>query len=219
MIKCPICTRQFKTRAALKQHTLDSHSGPSLPVVSVPRVLARTPRRSRAGASMPSASGDVSFVLRRCEFLTKVGWTGQAKESSGYDAFSLDDSNSCPVLMKLAKPFEMYKIHSMAFVFKTASATTRSGQVVMGVDYAPTTISSITKQVVLGMQNKVFPCYEKEVRMPLQLDSMPRFRIPKDNRDKPFVAYWYASSSDAAAYVGDIYLDYHVTLYGIQAGA
>jgi len=189
-----------------------------------PVVKSRSANKNRSSRSTPmstQASGpsDITLPMRRCEILTSISLNAGTKEGSGYQTFSMADGGKhTPVLLKLARPFEMYKITSMSLVFKTASASTRSGQVVIGVDYnSKTAINPITKPSVLAMQSIVFPCYEKEVRIRLSLDSLPRFRQPQDARDTPFAVYWYASSSDASAYIGDIYLDYNIILYGINA--
>lgn len=209
MFKCPECNRTFKTKVALAQHRRDAHQQKQV-------------RKQKASAfPIPqSVGGNSDLRLRtgkRVEYYSTVTLKSGQSTVSGYQNIAVHDTGVS--LKKISKVFEMVRIHSFKFHYRSLCSTTRDGFGMLAIDLnSKTGITPITKDKLMGIHNISVPIYEKNKSITVQVDSSPRFVTSSDNRDTFCSLYWYASTTKATADLDlfDIYVEYDLDLYGLS---
>lgn len=220
--RCPVDGRMFATKQALAQHRSAAHSAP---------VNIRLPRQQRVSRrnmypTNPSASvvtrNDVPVTLNRTEFYYSIKLPANAGEGTGYKTFSLDDAEIAPILTRMAKIYDCFRLRRLAFIWKSASNTTKDGQIVFGYDInAKSGVNPITKAKILSLPNRSLQVFASDVKLPVTgIDSrITRYIKASDvARDNPAVLYYYVNTPAAASdqLIGDFYVEYTVDLFGLR---
>lgn len=174
-------------------------------------------RTSRPNLIVPSQNNDIPVRIKRMEYLDSLTFS---KSSTAVLTKSFTPTlTTMPILSRFAKLYEMYVIHSMAVVFKTASRTTRDGQVIIAVDYNSKSTATPDKVKLLSMPNIVFPIHKDGSRLRVSVPATLRYVTQSDQaRDVPFAIQAYATTNtvEEAFVCGDIYLDYDIELKGVR---
>lgn len=228
MKTCSTCGKKLATKAGLKQHVESVHA-------HVQRVTGKG--RATNGGSIPAAMaggslskmravgsnfGDGTITLQRSELLTSVEVAGKASAAAGSIKL-LPTSGVLPWLYKLASSFDQIVWHSARVYYKPAVGTTFSGSMVIGVDWNPSATGTSRATV-----QACSPVVEAAAWQPMSL-ALPAGRL----QSRKFYFLTASAAQDAApaallynlkctaqevqAFVGDIWLEYRVSLLSPSA--
>lgn len=225
MKTCSICKKKLATKNGLAQHMASVHaqgqgpsrrkSGKSIPA-AMPGAAVTSMRSS--GSSM----GDGTITLQRSEILTSIEVADKATSTKGAIKL-LPNASVMPWLFKLTSSFDQIVWHSARVYYKPAVGTTYFGSLVLGVDWNPSATAA-DRTVVQACS----PVIEAAAWQPLQL-VLPSSRL--QSRKFYFVAAPAAQDAAPAAilynlkcssvsgqtFVGDIWLEYRVSLLSPSA--
>lgn len=175
------------------------------------------PKQRARRPNVPQANPEPTMHLARRDYWCDVKCKGL--ESGASQVFS---SATFPnALKKVANLFEIYVIHSATIIYKPLISDYKSGNIIVGVDYATKSVSATTSASVAA--HKHFNVrISKEGKLPVKVPGTERYTTVSDqNRDAPFAAVWYINFPDGKASeevtVGQLYLDYDVTFRGMTA--
>lgn len=203
MKTCPICRKQFDTKAALKQHMESVH---------------RSSGRKGAGSQVQRMSNqgfnsvDPSVRITRLERLMTVESKTTKAVSSGHLA---PHTTGLGVIAKFAGMFDKFVIHKCVLVYRGGCGTTRGGMVYLVIDYESTatepTFDNLTKYPF-----KTCPVWARELTFPLSFDSVTRYVNGTTVADKVGIVYAGVTSTEAFT-AGEVFVQYDITFSGLTA--
>lgn len=209
MVKvCPMCRKTFPTKEALKQHVASVHESSGRPSKS---------KRSIPNRITSNQSNDIPIRIKRMEFYGSITFKNSSTATFS-QSFSPGNSN-CIVLSKFGKLYETYKVHGMSVVFKTASRTTRDGQVIVAVDYNTKSLGPVERARLLSMPNMIFPIHKDNSRLRVVVAPTLRYVVSSDlSRDSPFAIQAIATTdtTETEFLCGDIFLEYDIEFMGLR---
>lgn len=186
----------------------DSHSNKQQSATKRPTVA--NPR------SKPSTSyNEPTMHLARQDYWCDVRLKGVA--GGGSAKFSSDSFPNA--LKKVAALFEIFVVHKITVLYKPLISDYKSGNILLGVDYATTTIKTDTSDAIAAHKH-INVRISKDGTLPIKLPAIERFtKVAETNRDQPFAAIWYINYPDGDSakdvVVGQLYLDYDITFRGM----
>lgn len=213
--KCSLDGRTFSSKKALADHVRSSHSNTSSSSRQRSNRPSTLPLRQ---AGSPQSSNDVSITFSRCELMFSADIKKGQSKTSGYKYFDMSSLDKTPVLSKLSRTFECYKIHAITLEFKTYCNVTRDGQFVMGVDYnSSTPVDHTDFAKIMSLPYISGPVYKDSMKISVNVPPTVRFCTISDNaRDRPFVVYWGANTNASSDFrIGDVFIHYNITLFGL----
>lgn len=212
MKTCPICKKQFKDKAALKQHMLSHQQQPKQPRVS-------KSKSSNQGVMSLGAQIDPVCRVNRIDWIKSVSFGTSATSVGAMETIQPNDEN-LPVISKLAAIWDKFVVHSIALIYRGGCSSMRDGMIYLAFDY-----DGATKQVkaVSDVVNKPYVCgplWSKELRLQLRFDSQVRYCAGTDLRDKLGNICLFATTNAEAKgiTVGEVFVHYDITFSGLSVG-
>lgn len=139
-------------RRALNRGNGNGGAG-GLTIQQAPVAVSQSMGSSRPNISSDSRSGDLRVRVRHREYIGEIAGSiayavQQYKINPGLYA-------TFPWLAQMANLFESYKFNQLAFEYKTESATTAKGKVILSVDWDAADAPPATKQQQLQERTKL----------------------------------------------------------------
>lgn len=228
MKSCPQCQRKLASQAGLKQHMAAVHQGGQQRAKrgngrvnggnNIPAGYStNVPRSTSLGGSQQGV-----IIVSRTELAVSIDVAAAAGEAS--KAIKLAPSRNClPWLSRLAGSFDEIIWHSARVFYKPAVGTNFAGSLVIGMDWnAKATDASREKA------QSCSPAMESAAWQPIsmvlpsnRLQSRKFYNLSADDAiDQAPGAILYnlkCDTSDKQRFVGDIWIDYKVSLLGPSA--
>lgn len=223
MKTCSVCRKKFSAKAGLKQHMDSVHSQKGMNSGQKGMVPAGfITRQTQAMRAMGNSMGDGTITLQRSELIKSVEVANNSNTSDGYIKL-LPTASVLPWLYKLASSFDQIVWHQARVIYKPAIGTTFGGSFVIGVDWNPAATTSSRSTV-----QACSPVAETAVWQPSQI-VLPASRL--QSRKYYFMSASQAQDAAPAAilynlkcssvaeqtFIGDIWLEYKVSLLGPSA--
>lgn len=221
---CSVCRKKFSSKNGLKQHMQAVHSGNSNGG-GKPRqgVMAGYSGRALSKPQvMGSNSGDGTITLQRSELLETIEVVANGTSAKGAIRL-LPTANCMKWLHKIASSFDQIVWHSARVYFKPAVGTTFAGSLVIGVDWNPAATDAARDTVQACSPVTESPAWQpSQLVLPTQRLQSRRyyFMVSAVAQDTSPAAVLYnlkCTASTAQTFVGDIWIDYKVSLLSPSA--
>lgn len=124
-----------------------------LTIQQAPVAVSQSMGSSRPNISSDSRSGDLRVRVRHREYIQDVA--GSVAYAVSQLSINPGLQATFPWLARMANLFESYKFNQLAFEFKTESATTARGKVLLSVDWDAADSPPLTKQQQLQERTKL----------------------------------------------------------------
>ncbi len=124
-----------------------------LTIQQAPVAVSQSMGSSRPQISSDNRSGDLRVRVRHREYIQDIA--GSVAYAVSQLSINPGLYATFPWLAKMASLFESYKFNQLAFEFKTESATTAKGKVVLSVDWDAADAPPATKQQQLQERTKL----------------------------------------------------------------
>lgn len=184
-----------------------------------PTARTKVVRTQRASVkSLPN--GDIRVVHR--EYLQDLVSTLVTFESAAL-AINPGIAASFPWLSKLARNFESYRFNRLTYIYETEAATTQAGTVMLGVDYDVNDAAPASKLQLMAYRNSVRsapwnPCAHRSngedlnKRKSYYVRPSGSLSANLDQKLYDVGNLFIATQGTVAATLGEIYVEYDVTL-------
>lgn len=139
-------------RRALARGSGNSGRG-GLTIQQAPVAVSQSMGSTRPQISSDSKSGDLRVRVRHREYIQEVA--GSVDYAVSQLSINPGMYATFPWLAQMAQLFESYKFNQLAFEFKTESATTAKGKVLLSVDWDASDAPPATKQQQLQERTKL----------------------------------------------------------------
>lgn len=124
-----------------------------LTIQQAPVAVSQSMGSSRPQISSDSKSGDLRVRVRHREYIKDIA--GSVAYAVEQIAINPGLSVMFPWLSQMAGLFESYKFNQLSFEYKTESATTAKGKVVLSVDWDAADAAPLSKQLQLQERTKL----------------------------------------------------------------
>lgn len=139
-------------RRALARGNGGGRSG-GLTIQQAPVAISQSMGSSRPSISSDSKSGDLRVRVRHREYIQDI--SGSVAYAVQQLSINPGLATIFPWLSQMAGLFESYKFNQLAFEFKTSSATTAKGKVILSADYDAADPAPGSKQLQLQERTKL----------------------------------------------------------------
>jgi hypothetical protein len=216
-----------KAAAASKSKVGQARKGKSRQTKSAPVAQSRTFLQSQPRFVASGSNGDVRIVHREY-FSDLLGSTAFAS-----NAYSINPGLTVmfPWLAQVAGRFEAYHFNRLSFSFETESATSATGTVLLVVDPDAADAAPVSKSDALSyrIKNRGAPWEPFDLSTPVLADAggMSRKYVRQGALSANLDVKMYdagqlfacTTGQASAAAVGELYVDYDVSLYTPQVSA